>query len=581
MANDVNAQLAALSRGFRKDYLRHEDISAQLDAWRGAFPELVSLTTIGTTHEGREIRVVTIGRDPERERPSVWVDGNMHATEVCGSSVALAIAEDAIALHAGATPESAAKLPGVVVERLRDVVFHVLPRMSPDGAEAVLTTGRYVRSVPRDEREHKRHPRWISGDVDGDGLALLMRVRDDAGEYVESKDVAGLMLPRALDDEGPFFRLYPEGHIEHYDGANVPLPFFLADNDPDLNRNFPGDWRPEPFQVGAGRFALSEPESRAVVEYTVARPHIYAWLNLHTFGGCFIRPAGDKPDHKMDQEDLAVYREIGEWCEAITTYPMVSGFEEFTYEPENPLRGDLSEWAYVQRGCVAYVCELWDLFHQLGKARPKRFVDHYVSLTRDDLVKLARFDAEHNASRVFRPWKKVKHPQLGDVEVGGMDPRVGISNPPLEKLGDVCRVQSQAWLRTSALLPRLRVTKTERVSLGGGVQRVDVTVENDGYLASYGLASAKKIPWNEPLWAEATPHGGLMLATPSETRQELGHLEGWGRGKGSGASAVWFDKSKGSTSRRTARFAVTGTGVLEVRIGSVRTGEINTRIEVA
>ena len=44
-----------------------------------------------------------IGRNPDEARPAVWIDGNMHASEVCGSSVALAIAEDIIALHRGAT----------------------------------------------------------------------------------------------------------------------------------------------------------------------------------------------------------------------------------------------------------------------------------------------------------------------------------------------------------------------------------------------------------------------------------------------------------------------------------------------
>ena len=43
-------------------------------------------------------------------------------------------------------------MPATVEARLRDVRFYVLPRMSPDGAEAVMATGRYVRSIPRDER---------------------------------------------------------------------------------------------------------------------------------------------------------------------------------------------------------------------------------------------------------------------------------------------------------------------------------------------------------------------------------------------------------------------------------------------
>ena len=40
-------------------------------------------------------RLVSIGPDLDRTRPAVWVDGNVHAAELVGSSVALAIAEDA------------------------------------------------------------------------------------------------------------------------------------------------------------------------------------------------------------------------------------------------------------------------------------------------------------------------------------------------------------------------------------------------------------------------------------------------------------------------------------------------------
>ena len=135
--------LRAVRGGFREGYLTHDAIGAQLAAWERAFPGIVRVTSIGKTPEGRDLWVIVIGADPDRARPAVWIDGNMHATELAGSSVALSIAEDAIAIHAGLPTE--ADVPRALLDRLRDVVFHVMPRVSPDGAEAVLTTGRYVR----------------------------------------------------------------------------------------------------------------------------------------------------------------------------------------------------------------------------------------------------------------------------------------------------------------------------------------------------------------------------------------------------------------------------------------------------
>src|SRR6185436_13214957 len=78
---------------------------------------------------------------------------------------------------------------------------------------------------------------------------------------------------------------------------------------------------------------------------------------------------------------------------------MVSGSEEFTYEPDTPLHGDLTDYAYHQRGAVAYVVELWDLFKQAGLERKKRFVDNYTHLTRDDMLKIPAWDRDKNARR--------------------------------------------------------------------------------------------------------------------------------------------------------------------------------------
>lgn len=574
---DALATLASLDRGFRSTYLGYDELTAQLRAWADAFPSLARLRSLGASPEGRDLWLLTVGPDPDRARPSVWVDGNMHASEVCGSSVALGIAEDALRLHL-APDAGLHALPAHVRARLRDVLFHVLPRMSPDGAECVLATGRYVRSNPRDTRPDRLAARWLGGDVDGDGLALVMRQRDPGGEFVESDAFPGLLVPRTLDDPGPYYKVYPEGTIERFDGHHVPDPHFLSDNETDLNRNFPWSWAPEPDQAGAGAFAASEPESRAVVAFVTAHPEVFAWLNLHTFGGVFIRPRGDAPDAKMDESDLALYRQIAAWGDALTGYPTVSGFEEFLYQPDKPLRGDLTDFAYHQRGCVAYVCELWDLFNQLGIERKKPFVDHYTHLSRDEWVALARWDAAHNAGRVLRPWRPFRHPQLGDVEVGGVDPRVGLWNPPYELLAAVCSAQSAHFLRVAALAPSVAVARVAREPLGGDLTRLDVTVENHGYLPTYVLSSAKKLPWNVALHATATAEG-CTLATPSDAHREVGHLDGWGRGL-HGGGALFYLRSRGTTGARTLSYVVRGRGVVRLRVGSCRVGWVEKAVEV-
>src|SRR6186713_1647935 len=86
---------------FRSRYLNHGELTATLRGFADAHPATTRLTSIGTSAEGRELWVLMIGRDLDRARPAVWVDGNMHAMELAGSSAALAVAEDAIAIVEG------------------------------------------------------------------------------------------------------------------------------------------------------------------------------------------------------------------------------------------------------------------------------------------------------------------------------------------------------------------------------------------------------------------------------------------------------------------------------------------------
>jgi hypothetical protein len=264
----------------------------------------------------------------------------------------------------------------------------------------------------------------------------------------------------------------------------------------------------------------------------------------------------------------------------LTGYPTVSGYDEFLYEPDKPLRGDLSEYAYNQRGALSYVVELWDLFARIGVERPKKFVQFYERVTRRDLVRFAWWDKDENEGRTFRPWREFDHPQLGRVEIGGIDPRVGLWNPPLHELARMCATQAMVFLRVASLCPRVSVASIDRTPLPGGLVKVDVKVINDGYLGTYGAPSAKKLDFNEPLYATAHAEGGCTLVDAGQAHQALGHLDGWGHGLHTGANLPAYPGTRGSTATAWASYVVRGNGTLAVRIGAARVGFVTASIAV-
>jgi hypothetical protein len=236
----------------------------------------------------------------------------------------------------------------------------------------------------------------------------------------------------------------------------------------------------------------------------------------------------------------------------------------------------MSDYAYHQRGAMSVVCELWDLFTRLGIPPTKPFAKVYEQLTPEHHERLAAWDAAHNGGRIFRAWEPFEHPQLGPVELGGYDTRIGVWNPPEDQLDALCRAQTAVFLRMAALVPRVVVEPGPLVPLGGGLWQIDVRVRNAGYLATYGLPSAKALPFSEPLRLTVTADpGGPSLLSPAETVLELGHLEGWGRGRQSGDFGFAALETHGTDGERTLRLIMrggAGEGRVRLAVTSPRTG---------
>ncbi|MGD9145916.1 MAG: M14 family metallopeptidase, partial [Anaerolineae bacterium] len=315
-------------------YYRYQDLTRILREFAEEAPQLVRLESIGQSHEGRDLWLVTVTNfeagKPE-QKPALWVDGNIHATEVAPTSACLYLL-NRLVTGFGSDPD--------ITRCLDTRTFYICPRVNPDGAEwALADKPKIIRSSTR-PYPYDEDP--IGGllmeDVDGDGRMLMMRMPDPNGAWKVCPEEPRLLVRRdPTETGGEYFRLFREGRIEGYDGVTIELQSIKEGLD--LNRNFPSNWRQEHEQEGAGTYPTSEPEVHAMVKFITSHPNITGGVAFHTMSGILLRPYGDKPDEDMPPEDLWTYEKIGSKGTDLSGYPAISAYHDFRYHPKKVMTG--------------------------------------------------------------------------------------------------------------------------------------------------------------------------------------------------------------------------------------------------
>jgi murein tripeptide amidase MpaA len=459
-------------------FYRYAELVAHLQAFATRRPDLFAVESIGRSHEGREIHLVTVtnrATGPAGDKPAFWVDGNIHAGELAASTACLCllkVLEDAYGVREDVT-------------RLLDSrVLYVCPRINPDGAEwALADRPKYIRSSTRPYPFDEDPVEGLNiEDVDGDGRILSMRVPDPNGGYKEHPADPRLMVPRdPAESGGRYWRILPEGTLVNYDGVDIRIN---RDKEGlDLNRNFPLDWRQEYQQLGAGPYPTSEPEVRAVVDFIVKHPNIGAGVSFHTHSGVILRPLSTKADDEMHAEDLWLYKLFGKRSTELTGYPNISIFHDFKYHPKQVITGAF-DWLYEHQGAFFWTVEIWAPAREAG-IEGYHYIDWYREHPPEDDLKLLAWSDKELEGKGYVTWYPFRHPQLGAVELGGWNKLATFRNPPAKYLEREVR-RFPDWIVWQALtLPRLELLSASAEALGDGAWRLRLAVHNTGYLPSY------------------------------------------------------------------------------------------------
>jgi hypothetical protein len=252
-------------------HLPYAALEAELKALAAAHAASATLVEMGRTAGGRRLwalEIAAAGPAPPASRPGILLVANLSADQVAGSTLAVGVARGLLT----STDED-------VQRQLADCVFYVVPRLDADGTEAVfapLQLPRRANLTPFDDDNDGRLDEDPPEDLNGDGLITMMRVRDPRGAFAPSRDDPRLMKRAdAQKGEAGGWAIYWEGVDSDGDG------FVNEDGvgGVELDRNFPHQY--PAYAPGAGRHMVSEEESRALLDYVLARRNIAA---LVTFG---------------------------------------------------------------------------------------------------------------------------------------------------------------------------------------------------------------------------------------------------------------------------------------------------------
>jgi hypothetical protein len=486
--------------------------------WAKERPDLIDLYVVGKSFGGRDVWQMTLTNKKtgkHTDKPAAFFDGGRHSGEISGTESAFYLMW--YLLEQYGKDASVTKL-------LDTKTIYIRPLNNPDGSDMYRLTAQANRSTvrPQDNDGDGLLDEDAGEDLDGDGFIRDMRKFVGAGKgnaVADSMDKTGRLLRNVGAGRGDYMT-YSEGIDSDGDGR------FNEDGigGLDLHRNYPGNWRPEReatgrgnTQGGAGEFPMSEPETKSVVLFVLSHPNIAVANSMDTSVPMHLRPPSTCEETEcMFPSDLKWYQHFDSVGLSFTKYPWAGNVYR-TYATRggvNPITGDSlrpqalfghgPDFGYFYAGTIWYGDEIWN------GGREK----DYDKNGRIEQWEVLRYCDEAFAGKCFMPWKKFPHPQLGEVEIGGFNPKFWSQNGPPEVLEKWAKNEAMFNLYMASSLPQIEVTNVAVTTVAAAKAGKDsathelrITVRNTGRLPT-ALEQAKRVKIVRPdQFAVQVPRG--------------------------------------------------------------------------
>jgi hypothetical protein len=490
LASTLPAQKTEITVPLRFDqYYTLDQIYEALQALNKAYPQLTTLETVGKSEEGRPLMALTVNNPktgPALSKPAIYVDGNMHGNEIQGGDISLYLLDYLLGNY-GKNPEITA-----LVDK---GCFYVIPVVNVDGRFHFMadpngpSSDRTLR-IPVDDDRDGLVDEDPAEDLDGDGNICTMRKKDPFGQYKTDPEDPRLMVRIKPGEKGEWTLLGEEGIDNDGDGQiNEDGPGYV-----DANRTWGFDWAPPYVQSGSGEYPFSGVGVKALAEWMMTKTNIVFVWSYHNNGGMLLRGPSRKGLGEYPQQDVAVYDFLGKQGERI-----IPGYRYLiSWKDLYTTYGDSGEWATQTLGAYFYCAEVFQTESEAFKGASEKTEPRSPreeaarSFMEEGISELERLKFSDNvvSGQLYKPWKPFKHPQYGDVELGGwvkMSSRLGA--PFMIK--DLVHRNAMAALFTAKHLPEVSLEVFEVKPLGGNLYRIRTRLSNPKAMPSMSYLAQK------------------------------------------------------------------------------------------
>ena len=447
-------------------------------------PDLLSMASVGKSVEGREMWCITVNNPKtgtDRSKPAMYVDGNIHGNEIQGAEAALYLVWY-LAEYRDRVPK--------IKELTDDRAFYVVPTVNPDGraywfnAPNTTNSSRSGKSPRDDDRDGVADEDGYE-DINGDGQVTQMRRKSPTGRFklsTEDPRLTEFIRPGESIKDTDRYDLFEEGIDNDGDG--------LVNEDPpggyDMNRNWPADWQPHHIQYGAGDFPLSWPETRSTARFILDHPNIAGVQAFHNAAGMILRgPGHSSRAGEYPAQDDRIAAEIGRVGEKMIPFYRSLVINKDLYD----VHGGFINWTYEHLGIFSFTNELWNGNQLLGRPEPPATGTGRPSRRGEESDELFASDKLLFGAS-FVPWTRFKHPQYGEVEIGGFvkeSQRV----PPTFMIEELCHRNAAFVAYHADQMPRVEWGEVKVEPLGGDTFSVTAGIKNTRLIPSVSEQAAK------------------------------------------------------------------------------------------